>query len=201
MRRVVCVTGGRHLHPRATTWGCALDHLGFRFQPTELWHGDARGADRICAQWALRRGLVVQAFPAPWGLYDQLGLKHLAGQTRNRHMLSGWRGYHLVDGHVQAREKVEGRVEMLWALPGMHGTADCVRAAEDLGIEVVDLRAPERVWVLHDGQSWRPVWTRGDWVTGCDPELWKHVAGKTRAEVREKVKDEGWTIKAAKMAA
>ncbi len=48
-----------------------------------LIHGDARGADRIAAEVARRRGWQVEAYPADW---DRHGRQ--AGMIRNREMLA-----------------------------------------------------------------------------------------------------------------
>jgi len=47
-----------------------------------VFHGDARGADRIGALWAVSRGLPVRAFPADW---QRLGRS--AGVRRSADML------------------------------------------------------------------------------------------------------------------
>jgi hypothetical protein len=45
-------------------------------------HGNARGADRMCAQVALDLNIPVKPFPANWALYGKA-----AGPIRNREML------------------------------------------------------------------------------------------------------------------
>lgn len=79
-----------------------LDPL--RGEMTLLIHGDARGADRLAARWAVQNGVPVKAFPANWRAH---GLA--AGPMRNEQML------------------VEGMPQLVIAFPGGRGTADMVR--------------------------------------------------------------------------
>lgn len=44
-------------------------------------HGDARGADRLCRDWAVSRGIPHEAYPADWGVYGKA-----AGAIRNGHI-------------------------------------------------------------------------------------------------------------------
>lgn len=49
---------------------------------TEIVEGDCRGADKICGYLARKRGFIVHAEPANWGIHG-----HKAGPIRNRMML------------------------------------------------------------------------------------------------------------------
>ena len=106
------ITGGRKYADRATVYA-VLDAL----QPRELAHGAAWGADTLADLWAVANGLVpgetLRRYPAPWKL---LGKR--AGPHRNRAMLDDF------------------RPDAVIAFPGGSGTADCVTAALERGIEV-----------------------------------------------------------------
>lgn len=114
------ITGGRKYRDRATVYA-VLDAL----KPRELAHGACPygserapvGADWLADAWALANGLVpgetLRRYPAPWKL---LGKR--AGPHRNRAMLDDF------------------RPDAVIAFPGGSGTADCVTAALERGIEV-----------------------------------------------------------------
>lgn len=59
-----------------------LDYFHSRCPITELAHGDAKGADRMARDWAKKRGIKVEKYPADW---DEHG--DAAGPIRNQEML------------------------------------------------------------------------------------------------------------------
>lgn len=72
-------------------------------------HGDARGADRLAAQWGRANGAMrVEAYPADWDKYGKG-----AGPIRNRAMLD------------------RGDPDVVIAFPGGRGTANMVIQARE----------------------------------------------------------------------
>ncbi len=89
----------------------AVERLGL----TEVAAGKCRtGADQLLERWAKRRKIPFTGFSANW---QQLG--NGAGPERNGRMLR------------------EFKPDNVLAFPGGAGTADCVRQAEALGIDVI----------------------------------------------------------------
>src|SRR5882672_2194899 len=85
-------------------------------QITHLIHGNARGADKLAAGWAVLRGIQPVACAAIWelgGVYDPR-----AGLKRNIAMLA-------LDPDVVV------------AFPGGSGTAHMVKAAQGAGVRVI----------------------------------------------------------------
>lgn len=125
---IVLVTGGRtfgRFHERAELRQ-ALDSLLARSsEGLIVVHGCARGADFIARQWAREqiaagRPVQEQGFRADW---DHYGTR--AGPVRNRVMVE-W---------VADRRDLHDEVLVL-ACPGGKGTADCIRRAESLELDV-----------------------------------------------------------------
>lgn len=123
----LAVTGGRAYPDRDAVWQ-TLDATHACLPIAELAHGACVdrtgalcGADGHADGWALARGYVLDTtlhrYPADWTRHPRA-----AGPIRNRMML---------------RNFAPG---VLIAFPGGNGTADCVRAAQQLGICVLDLR-------------------------------------------------------------
>jgi hypothetical protein len=83
--------------------------------PAAIAHGDARGADRLAHDWAIRHGVVVTRYPADWSL----GRK--AGPLRNQHMLEDF------------------KPDFVVAFPGGRGTADMVKRAKEARIATYEL--------------------------------------------------------------
>ncbi len=109
MKILVC--GGRNYFD-AERIDRVLDLVG----PSLVIHGDARGADALAANWAVKRGVPHQCFKADWHLHGKS-----AGMKRNRQMLLE-------------------RPRLVIAFPGGAGTAGCVGAAMQMGIQVVELQ-------------------------------------------------------------
>lgn len=110
MRMLVC--GGRDYFD-AERIELVLDILA----PSFVIHGDARGADSLAANWAVRRGVPHKCFVADWQQYGRS-----AGAKRNRQMLA------------------EGKPQLVVAFPGGVGTHDMVGAAMQWGVPVVELQ-------------------------------------------------------------
>ncbi len=109
MKFLVC--GGRDFFD-AQRVDLVLDILG----PTSIIHGDAKGADALAANWAVKRGVPHECYVADWQMYG-----NSAGAKRNRLML------------------VKGRPDLVVAFPGGRGTGDMVGAAGQRGVPVLEL--------------------------------------------------------------
>lgn len=79
-------------------------------------HGDAAGADRLCAWWAQKHGHQVIAVPADWKKKGKA-----AGPIRNKLML---------DVH---------KPTLVIAFPGGNGTKNMMLQARACGVEVIDI--------------------------------------------------------------
>lgn len=110
------VTGGRNFDD-AVRVSFALSAVHRKHGITLLIEGGARGADRLCAEWAKRVGVPCKTFPADWG-----GHGKAAGHLRNQQMID------------------EGKPDAAVAFPGGRGTADMVRRINKAGIPLWDLR-------------------------------------------------------------
>ena len=108
----ILVTGGRDFSDLELIWRTL-----YQFSGTEiaLAHGDCRGADRLCAWYAKRRGWKPVPFPADW---PKLGKR--AGLVRNQRMLD------------------EFKPDLLVAFPGGNGPADMVARTRKAGVRIVE---------------------------------------------------------------
>jgi hypothetical protein len=104
----IIVTGGRE-YSNADKVRSVLDHLN----PDVVVHGDCRGLDRLCKQWALDNGKVQIPFPYP-SQYGKAG-----GPIRNKEMCTK---------HKDA--------DYLVAFKGNNGTESCVREAQAVGLKI-----------------------------------------------------------------
>jgi len=107
----ILITGGRNYADRQRLFD-ELDFVAWVYQCTKLIHGGASGADRLASEWAKLRGVPVVACPADWRRHGRA-----AGPIRNREMLAMGVG-------------------LVVAFSGGKGTADCVKAAKEMSIEV-----------------------------------------------------------------
>lgn len=117
-----------------------------------MWHGDGSGFDQGVARWAKQRGVHVEAFPAPWDLFEEAGLKKAAAGARRREdMLLGKRGYEIVEDStgpgIRTVEQLEGKPTFVLAGPGYKGTRRTIRDALDLGLFVE--RVQVEPWVVN----------------------------------------------------
>lgn len=78
----VLVCGGRDYSDR-TVVAKALDALHAKHGVDLVIHGDATGADRLARDWAIERGIIQCAVPAPWKFHG-----NPAGPMRNKAMLT-----------------------------------------------------------------------------------------------------------------
>jgi len=83
-----------------------------------LRHGGCSGADEFADDVARRMRLIVEIYEADWSTYGRA-----AGPIRNRTMVNG--------------------ADVLIAMPGGRGTADCIRAAKKAGLEVFHIGEPK----------------------------------------------------------
>lgn len=116
--KVVIVTGGRDF----TDETVINDALSAQMPFYALVQGTARGADRLCAEWARKRGIQVLDFPADWDGPDG----NAAGFVRNGLMM---------DFGVQLWDA--GEEVVVVAFPGNNGTADAMRKARKRGLTLV----------------------------------------------------------------
>ncbi len=119
---IVVVTGGRDYRDEVALF-TELDHLWASCARgvVRLYHGGARGADALAHRWAMIREVESCEYPARWRTE---GLA--AGPKRNARMLTAA----LDDAHDTGDEVV------VLAFPGGRGTADCVRQARNMGLDV-----------------------------------------------------------------
>jgi len=124
-KRIILVTGGRsftdtHLVDVALT---AAD-------PGMVIEGGAKGADRLCREWAHAHGVHTLRVDALWDFYAEQERKGVPGATRGK------------AGPVRNSAMVRlasllGAVVV--AFPGGSGTADCVEKARGVGLVVVEV--------------------------------------------------------------
>ncbi len=113
----VLVTGGRFWLRRRQT-RVFLDLVHEEIGIDLLIHGGAKGADRMCAEWAKDRGIEVLLFEPDWVRDGKMS----AGKIRNQRMID------------------EGKPDLLLAFPGEGGTADMKAKAKRAGIKI-------RMWI------------------------------------------------------
>mgnify|MGYP000010467407 CR=1 FL=1 len=163
---IAIAAGWRHLN-LGPDWWPALDRFRESYRVTEIWHGACSlredphklaGADAGVETWALERGLAVQRFPAPWVLFKAAGLNaKAAGARRVADMFAGRRGYVVPHSRhdpdydpsspIVTTEEVQGRPEILLALPGYSGTRGTIREAVRLGVPVEEVSIEP--WVIN----------------------------------------------------
>lgn len=116
-RLLIC--GGRDYTDAKRIWS-VLDHYLREADNFEVViHGAARGADTIGGEWAMARGLRVEAYPANWTQYG-----NGAGSLRNTQMLR------------------ESKPTLVIAFPGGRGTANMVGQAKRAGVAVLEIPWP-----------------------------------------------------------
>ncbi|MBY3333777.1 DUF2493 domain-containing protein [Rhizobium laguerreae] len=111
------VTGGRDYRDTARIFE-ALDDLQARRPISVLIEGEADGLDKRAANWAFRRGVAVEKYPALWKL-----LGNSAGSRRNQQMID------------------EGKPDFGLVFPGGTGTADMRRRLVAAGIPFEEVAA------------------------------------------------------------
>jgi hypothetical protein len=111
----VLVIGGRDYRDRERCFA-ELDRLHAENAFVVLIHGGAPGADTLADEWAKKRSIPVEVFPAEW---TKLG--HSAGPARNAQMLK------------------DGKPTLVVAFPGGKGTHDLIRRATHKGLDVIQI--------------------------------------------------------------
>jgi hypothetical protein len=129
MRVAVC--GGREYRDRDRI-NQALELVHSLVGIEELMHGDCRGADRLAAEWAGRRGIPLSAYPADWNNLDLPGAKIRRGKFGFYDATAGYRR--------NLRMLIEGAPELVIAFPGGRGTEHMVAQAlkRDFAVLSVD---------------------------------------------------------------
>lgn len=107
----VVVTGGRNYRDAAR-----VAEVLSKLPITRLSQGGARGADTLAILWAIRNQIEFRTYVAAWAKEGKA-----AGHLRNQRML---------DAELP---------DLVVAFPGGRGTADCVRRAKAMGIEVLEV--------------------------------------------------------------
>lgn len=111
------VTGGRNFNDEEFVFK-ELDKLHKIYNFSLLIHGDATGADTLSKNWALKNNVPVKAFPVTKQDWQQYG--KAAGVIRNSVML-------------------KENPDLLVAFPGGKGTADMVKKAQKINLEIINL--------------------------------------------------------------
>jgi len=92
----------------------SLNTVNEAYGPLIIIHGNARGADTLAGQYAVKYGLPLQVYPANWDLH-----KKAAGFIRNQQMLD------------------EGKPDVIVAFPGGRGTEDMIKRGLKVGVKVI----------------------------------------------------------------
>lgn len=108
----VVVTGGRDFDDILAVVGAFHDYGPFDV----VAHGGARGADQLAASVARVNRIPTVEYAADWKAHGRA-----AGPIRNREMLDHF------------------RPDVVLAFPGGRGTSDCVKAARERGIRVIEI--------------------------------------------------------------
>ena len=120
------VTGGRDYSDTQRAFA-ALDDLHARRPISVLIEGEARGLDSRARVWAVRRGIAVEPYPAPWDDVD-----HPAAVVRYRR---DGKPYDANAGPRRNQQMIdEGRPDYGLVFPGGTGTADMRRRLVAAGI-------------------------------------------------------------------
>ena len=114
--RTILVCGGRNYADR-TRAHAVLNGLHAEIRISVVAHGDASGADRMAAGWAMDYGVTSSAYIAQW---ERDG--RAAGPIRNARMLA------------------EAKPSLVVAFPGGRGTADMMRRARAAGVLVMEVK-------------------------------------------------------------
>ena len=114
--RTILVCGGRN-YANVRRVYAVLNGLHAEIRIGTVAHGDASGADRLAAGWAMDYGVTSSAYIAQW---ERDG--RAAGPIRNARMLA------------------EAKPSLVVAFPGGRGTADMMRRARAAGVLVLEVQ-------------------------------------------------------------
>lgn len=129
MRVLVC--GGRKYRDARTLY-TTLDRLRGGSVVDAVIEGNAPGADRMAGYWARKNGITNLKYDAEWTNIERHG-----ALVRTRR--DGTK-YDALAGHIRNQRMIdEGKPDLVVAFPGGTGTADMVRRAREVGIEVVEI--------------------------------------------------------------
>lgn len=113
------VTGGRDFKDEDFVWMC-LNSLRIK-KSTKIHVGDALGVDYAALEWAMSKHTGLRlVYKADWDKYGKA-----AGPIRNKEML-------------EAAKK--GAAPLVLAFPGGKGTANCVKQAKEMGLDVLEVK-------------------------------------------------------------
>lgn len=128
----LCVTGGREYRDQARV-DEVLDAIHQDGPIDILIHGDADGADRLADDWARRRGVPRDPYPAKWEDVDAFGA------------LVKWRGSRRYNARAGLQRNIRMLVQavphLVVVFPGGSGTAHCRAQALRRGIAIMDVDA------------------------------------------------------------
>ncbi len=110
------VCGGRAFEDYAMFEAAMSDLLALRGCPWRIVHGDATGVDTMAGEWGKRKAIYVVPCPADWNKHGKA-----AGPVRNQEMLDKF------------------KPQLVVAFPGGRGTADMVRRAREVGVDVAEI--------------------------------------------------------------
>lgn len=125
----VLVCGGRDF--QNSDWLFAvLDAIAAKCQVVCIIHGAASGADTLAKEWAEKRGISAEPYPALW---DDLTTRPLFIK-RNRH----GKPYNAAAGGIRnQRMLTEGKPNLIVAFPGGSGTGDMMKRARAAGFREI----------------------------------------------------------------
>lgn len=183
---VLVITGGREHFPALAE----LEQLAAIIQDrgvTELRHGKARGTDTIAGGWVKARAICeVDPWPAHW---DKFG--KAAGAIRNRAMLDGGSSTPVHQQSLFGDRPENGKppADLVVAFPGGRGTADCVKAARERGIEIVPINpvGEPRIWNRHHGPAPLPYIYVGRGSPLGNPYPVELQPGETRLQAAQRI--------------
>lgn len=139
---IFLVCGGRNHTPfRPFKEIHFLNRLKKAYDPynkvTELWHGNARGADTEGEKWGFKQGLFICCWPADWGKHGKQ-----AGFIRNELMCT--------------KLSQTGDISLVIAFPGGNGTAHMVHICKKAGHNILQYTEGDELGELPSYDSLLP---------------------------------------------
>jgi hypothetical protein len=103
--------------------------------PTVIIEGEASGADILAREWAKSHGIPFEPYPADWDNITRPG-----AVVKRRY---DGKFYDAAAGHIRNQKMlVEGKPDLVVAMPGGSGTADMVRRARAARVPVQQPECP-----------------------------------------------------------